>query len=95
MIKRLLQRLADMSPSCRQATRLQSAALDRPLTPSQKFGLRIHLCLCKWCRRYGSQIRFLRAAAHDHPENLVEPPPQKLPEAARERIKQRLQAEKD
>jgi predicted anti-sigma-YlaC factor YlaD len=95
MIKSILQRLADLSPSCRQAARLQSAALDGPLTPAQKVGLRIHLCLCKWCRRYGSQIRFLRAAAQAQPENLVEPTPQALPDAARERIKQRLQAEKD
>jgi hypothetical protein len=95
MIKRFLQRLADLSPSCRQATRLQSAALDRPLTASQKVGLRIHLCLCQWCRRYGQQVRFLRNAAHEHPEKLVEPLPQNLPAAARERIKQRLQAEQD
>jgi len=95
MIKNLLQRLADLSPSCRQATRLQSAALDGPLTSTQKVGLRIHLCLCKWCRRYGTQIRFLRDATHGHSENLITPQPQRLPDAARERIKQRLQAEKD
>jgi hypothetical protein len=95
MIKTILQRLADLSPSCRQATRLQSAALDGPLTPAQKVGLRIHLCLCKWCRRYGTQIRFLRDATHTHPEKLIGPQLQKLPDAARERIKQRLQSEKD
>lgn len=95
MIKSFLQRLADLSPSCRQATRLQSAALDHPLTPSQKVGLRVHLCICKWCRRYGRQVHFLRDAAQAHPDKLVDPLPQKLPEAARERIKQRLQAEKE
>jgi predicted anti-sigma-YlaC factor YlaD len=94
MIRNFLQRLADLSPSCRQAARLQSAALDGPLTSTQKIGLKIHLCLCKWCRRYGTQVRFLREAAHKHPEHLIEPRLQELPDAARERIKQRLQAEK-
>jgi predicted AAA+ superfamily ATPase len=79
-------------PSCRDASRLQSEALDKKLSLSKRFGLSLHLMICKWCRRYGKQIRFLRDAAHEHPENLSEAVPQKLSSEARERIKQRLQA---
>jgi hypothetical protein len=79
-------------PSCRDASRLQSETLDQKLSFSKRLGLSLHLLVCKWCRRYGKQVRFLRAAAHEHPERLAEAAPQKLPDEARERIKQRLRA---
>jgi hypothetical protein len=85
---------ASLLPTCRDAARLQSEALDKKLSLAQRLGLALHLMICKWCRRYGKQIRFLRGAAHDHSENLAEAVPQKLSAEARERIKQRLQSEK-
>lgn len=90
--KALLRGFADLSPGCRTATRLQSEALDHQLPFRQRFGLRVHLLLCKWCRRYGKQITFLRDAAHEHPDEMAEPVPQKLSDEARERIKRKLQA---
>jgi hypothetical protein len=92
ILKSLTKGVGDLSPNCRQAVRLQSDALDRPLSLGQRLGLRIHLLLCKWCRRYGRQITFLRAAAQklDEHEQACLPPP--LSAAARQRIKQRLQA---
>ena len=81
-----------MLPTCRDASRLQSEALDEHLSFSKRLGLSLHLLICKWCRRYGKQIRFLRDAAHEHPENLSDAVPQKLSNEARERIKRRLQA---
>ena len=80
-----------LSPNCKEAIRLQSDALDRPLSRMQRIGLRIHLALCVWCSRYGKQIKFLRAAAQhcDHEHETK----QTLPPEARDRIKRRLQAE--
>jgi hypothetical protein len=80
------------NPTCRDASRLQSEALDTKLGFSKRLGLSLHLMICKWCRRYGKQIRFLRQSAHEHPESLSEAVPQKLSPEARERIKQRLQS---
>jgi len=77
-------------PSCREALRLQSDALERPLPPTRRPGLWLHLLLCKWCRYYGLQIRFLRHAAHKHPDELTQATPQKLSPEARERIRQKL-----
>jgi hypothetical protein len=85
--------LKALSPNCKQASRLQSEAFDRKLPFTQRFGLRIHLLLCTWCRRYGQQLRFLRQAAHDHPQELIEPADQSLPSSARERIKEKLRAD--
>ena len=90
IVKSLVRGLADLSPNCKTATRLQSEALDRKLPLRQRFGLSVHLLLCKWCRRYGKQITFLRNAAREHPDEVAEPVPQKLSAEARERIKQRL-----
>lgn len=83
---------ATLMPSCRDAARLQSVALDGKLAWVKRLGLCFHLLMCKWCRRYGKQIRFLHHAASEHPDNLVEAVPQSLSPEARERIKQRLRA---
>jgi len=48
----------------------------------------LHLGLCLWCRRYGQQIKFLRAAAQRCDQD--EAVDQTLPAAARERIKHAL-----
>jgi hypothetical protein len=85
---------ANLSPDCRDASRAQSEALDHPLSPSKRIGLWLHLLICKWCRRYGKQIRFLRVSAHGHHDALAEAVPQKLSPTAREQIKQKLRSEK-
>jgi hypothetical protein len=78
-------------PTCREVTRLQSEALDKRLPFSKRVGLRLHLLVCSWCRRYGKQIRFLREAMHDNPEELSEASSQSLSPEARERMKRAFQ----
>ena len=90
MAKRFLRRLADFAPSCKEATRWQSEGLERPLSPARRVGLRLHLLICKWCRQYGNQIRFLRRAAREHPEKLTQAAPPNLSPEARERIKRSM-----
>ena len=80
-------------PTCRQVSRLQSDALDRRLSLSKRFGLHLHLLLCKWCRRYGKQIRFLRRAAHEHSDELNEAAPCHLSAEARKRLKRNIRNE--
>jgi hypothetical protein len=77
-------------PTCRDASRLQSDALDQSLPLPKRFGLRVHLLVCKWCRRYGTQIRFLRQAVHEHPDELNEATPRILSPDARERLRRTL-----
>src|SRR5438876_1222509 len=93
-VKPLLQGLGDLSLNCKRASRLQSEALDHELPLRQRLGLRIHLRLCKWCQRYGQQIKFLRSVAHECEHEEQKLPPQTLSAEGRERIKQRLQAMK-
>jgi hypothetical protein len=77
-------------PTCREVTRRQSDALDRNLPFFQRVGLRLHLLVCTWCRRYGKQIRFLREAMHDHPDDFCAATSQGLSPEARERMKRAL-----
>jgi len=94
MLKSLGRGMGELSPSCREATRLQSEAMDRPLRLRQRIGLRIHLVLCKWCRRYGRQIGFLRRIGREHEKHDQTLPCQMLRAEAKERMKQRLNSEK-
>jgi hypothetical protein len=84
-----------LSPTCKEATRLQSEAMDRRLSFVEKLGLRVHLLLCKWCRRYGEQLTFLRSAAHECQDHEGPDMPQRLSPEARERIKRTLQSSPD
>jgi hypothetical protein len=93
-LKSLGRGMAELSPSCREATRLQSEAMDHPLSLQKRIGLRIHLFLCRWCRRYGRQIGFLRSVAHEHEKHEETLPSQTLPTEAKQRMKERLQSEK-
>ena len=87
-----LARLLRWMPSCREALRLPSEALDHPLPPARRHGLWLHLLLCKWCRFYGQQIRWLRRAAQEHPDQLAQTTAAQLSPAARDRIRQKLRA---
>jgi hypothetical protein len=89
----LLRGLRLLMPTCREALRLQSHALDGPLPASRRPGLWLHLLLCKWCRFYGRQIRFLRDAAHEHAEELTQAGSPTLSPAARGRIRQNIRAQ--
>jgi hypothetical protein len=93
-LSRIACALSALSPTCRQATRLQSDAMDRPLSFCEKLGLRLHLFLCKWCRRYGEQLKFLRSAAHQCEEHESYQQTQRLSPEARERIKQTLHSKR-
>jgi hypothetical protein len=92
--RKLKSDCAQLSLNCREASRAQSEQLDHPLPPATRIGLWLHLLICKWCRRYGRQIRFLRHAAHEHSSEMTDAAPQQLSVEARDRIKQRLQKEK-
>ncbi len=47
------------------------------------------------CKSYGKQVTFLRNAAHEHPDEMAEPVPKKLSAEARERIRQKLRANRE
>jgi hypothetical protein len=47
---------------CRDAARLASQKMDRPLAFGERVSLRVHLAICDGCTNFQKQIEFLRAA---------------------------------
>ena len=47
---------------CRDAARLASQEMDRPLALGERVSLRVHLAICDGCTNFQKQIEFLRAA---------------------------------
>lgn len=49
--------------SCRDATRLMSEGLDRPLGAAERFTLLMHVAMCRACRNTREQFAVLRRIA--------------------------------
>lgn len=45
-----------MLPSCKQVTEMLSENLDQPISGYRRFKLKLHLMMCRYCRRYGDQL---------------------------------------
>ncbi|HOY70687.1 MAG TPA: zf-HC2 domain-containing protein [Methylotenera sp.] len=54
--------------SCKSASQLVSQSLDAPLTWQSRLVLRLHLVICKYCRRFSQQLAVLRKAV----QNMVQ-----------------------
>lgn len=52
---------------CAESARLVSESLDRDLSASERWAVRVHACICRSCRRFRHQIEFLRLAARSAP----------------------------
>jgi predicted anti-sigma-YlaC factor YlaD len=78
--------------SCKEASYLASKALDGTLTWRERMGLKLHLSMCRLCRRYAGDIKNLRAALRRAGKDGIEMLPEqvKLSEHSRERIKHAL-----
>jgi len=79
--------------SCRDTTKLLSESMDRDLPLRTRVGLRLHLMMCKYCKRYAQQLQFIHKAFGENAERLAESqscqaPP--LPEDRRRRIESAL-----
>ena len=48
--------------SCKQTSQIISQSLDRPLTMRERFALKLHLLICKYCKRFSQQVQTLRVA---------------------------------
>lgn len=58
--------------SCRQASRLMSAKLDRELTPLELIGLRLHLAICDACPKVIRQFDLLRRSVREWRNGIEE-----------------------
>ncbi|HEY9197929.1 MAG TPA: zf-HC2 domain-containing protein [Gammaproteobacteria bacterium] len=74
--------------TCKDASRLVSEGLERPLGWRERWALRLHLWLCDNCRRFERQIRLLRRALRSLSRRAeTDPHGPALSSGARERIR--------
>ena len=82
-----------MMLNCRDASRLTSEDLDHPLSWSKRLALKLHLSMCRYCKRYARQLSFLHQIIDLGGEELEDVPFESevhLCEDAKERIRQAL-----
>ena len=48
--------------SCKEASRLASIQMERPLSLAERLQFRLHLAMCIGCRRAERQFQFMRQA---------------------------------
>jgi predicted anti-sigma-YlaC factor YlaD len=85
--------MVQMMFSCKEASMQVCGLMDRRLTRHQRMMLRIHLAMCRFCRRYYRQMKYLREMVRD--ARLQEAGMDEsvsLPPEACERIKERLRS---
>ncbi|MBU3736697.1 MAG: zf-HC2 domain-containing protein [Methylobacterium sp.] len=72
--------------NCQQASHLLSQSQDSPLPRPQRFGLRLHLMMCRACGRFAGQLALLRQAVRTHARQVENDTGIALSEQARDRI---------
>lgn len=81
--------------SCKETSLLVSQSRDRPLTWSERLGVRLHLWICAQCRRYERQLRWLdglRGRLDRAPEEMSDT---ELSPEARDRIRAAIEAHRE
>lgn len=76
---------------CQDISRKISQAMDTSLPLHQRMAIRIHLMMCRYCSRFHRQLHRLRRASRL--TDISPPtgkPTEKLPDAAKARIKEKL-----
>ncbi|MEJ2344501.1 MAG: zf-HC2 domain-containing protein [Gammaproteobacteria bacterium] len=76
--------------TCKQTSRLVSEGLDRKLRLQERIGVRLHLWICKRCRRFERQLRFLRRVLRVGAYEGSFPVEKPLPPEVAERIRRVL-----
>lgn len=46
--------------NCKQTSQLVSQSLDRRLSLGERIAVRVHLCICKYCKRFRQQLLAMR-----------------------------------
>jgi len=79
--------------SCRKVTALYSKSLDGELSFKETLILRLHLSMCAFCKRYINQVQKIRVWIRQYfslNESLKNGKAEQLPQAAKERIQEKI-----
>jgi hypothetical protein len=78
--------------SCKQASQLISQSLDRSLTLHERIALKLHLIICKYCKRFSQQVQTLRNAMRTMVDSIENNDTIEMPSATKKRISDLVEA---
>jgi hypothetical protein len=76
--------------SCKDTARILSDSRDEPLPFMTRMGLRMHLMMCRFCRRYDHQLNVLDAVVEGYASSAEDLHSAHLSPEVRDRIKESL-----
>ena len=80
---------------CKQTSQLISQSLDRSLTLRERFALRLHLLVCKYCKQFSQHLQTIRVALKQMTSSIESNDGIAMPSAAKNRILQSIESIKD
>lgn len=86
----MMRIMVRVMPSCRDISQLISAGMDRNLPLRKRLSIRLHVSMCRFCRRYGKQLHLLHEGVGHYADpdaNVVE---KSLSPAAKEKLEKAL-----
>ena len=78
--------------TCKQASQFISTSLDRPLSFNERFALKLHLLVCKYCKRFSQQVSAMRVALRTMVSSIENDNSIKMPSLAKDRITAAVEA---
>lgn len=79
--------------NCKQTSQLVSQSLDRRLTLKERFAVRIHLWICKYCKRFSQQLLAVRSGLQRMTKSMEEDTQLHMPSESKARIAKALESE--
>ena len=77
---------------CKQTSQLISQSLERSLTLGERFALRLHLFVCKYCKQFSQHLQTLRVAMKTVVHSVETDNTIEMPAEAKKRITDLLSA---
>ena len=72
--------------SCKDASQIISQSLDRQLTMRERFALKLHLLICKYCQQFSQQMTAMHVALKSAASAIENDDTIKMPANAKKRI---------
>ena len=76
--------------SCKQASQLVSQSLERQLSGGERFKLRFHLLICRFCKRFAQQLALIKLALKKQVASIENDEKIRLSQSAQKRIAQAI-----
>jgi hypothetical protein len=79
--------------NCKQASQLISRGLDVTLSKRERFALKLHLLMCKYCSRFRQQLMAINVAISKLGKQIEDDSNIRLPEETKARIVKALESD--